>query len=111
MAAKYLLKKSSNGKFHFNLKSANGQIILQSQMYKDKASAKKGIQSAMKNCSDDSCFERLQSSKGQPYFVLKSKNKQVIGQSQMYKSTSSMAKGIAAVCRCANCAEIDDAAV
>ncbi|MEO0453099.1 MAG: YegP family protein [Verrucomicrobiota bacterium] len=111
MAAKYILKKSSNGKFHFNLKSGNGQVILQSQMYADKASAKKGIQSTQKNCLNDQCFDRLSSSKQQPYFVLKSKNTQVIGQSQMYKSTASMNKGIAAIKRCACDALIEDQTV
>ena len=108
MAAQYILKKSSNGKFHFHLKSGNGQVILQSQMYADKASAKKGIKSTQSNCSNDKCFDRLSSSKKQPYFVLKSKNTQVIGQSQMYKSAASMNKGIAAVKRCAPDAVIVD---
>ena len=108
MAAKFILKKSTNGKFHFNLQSGNGQVVLQSQMYKDKASAKKGIQSAQKNSSNEKCFETLTSTKGQPYFVLKSKNKQVIGQSQMYKSAASMKKGIASVARVAGDAEIND---
>ncbi|MEM6821523.1 MAG: YegP family protein [Verrucomicrobiota bacterium] len=108
MAAKFILKKSKNGKFHFNLQAGNGQVILQSQMYKDKAGAKNGIKSAQTNCKDEKCFERLESSKKQPYFVLKSKNKQVVGQSQMYKSTSSMNKGIKSVQRCAGGAAIDD---
>ena len=33
MAGKFELKVSSNGKYHFNLKAGNGQIILSSEMY------------------------------------------------------------------------------
>lgn len=32
MAAKFEIKKSSNGKFYFNLKAGNGQVILSSEM-------------------------------------------------------------------------------
>jgi len=46
------LKKSSNGKFHFNLHAANGQIIAQSQQYASKASALNGIKSIQTNAAD-----------------------------------------------------------
>ena len=42
MPGKFELKTASNGKFFFNLKAANGEVILTSQQYKDIASAKKG---------------------------------------------------------------------
>ncbi|MCL2515523.1 MAG: YegP family protein [Microbacteriaceae bacterium] len=45
------LKKSSNGKFHFNLHAANGQVIAQSQMYESKASAANGIKSVQTNAA------------------------------------------------------------
>ncbi len=38
MAGKFVLKKSSNGKYHFNLVATNGQIIATSEMYERKAS-------------------------------------------------------------------------
>ena len=40
MAGKFELNQSSNGKFYFNLKAGNGQIILSSQMYDSKAGAR-----------------------------------------------------------------------
>ncbi|HEY3904618.1 MAG TPA: YegP family protein [Streptosporangiaceae bacterium] len=49
MAAKFVLKKSSNGKFHFNLHATNGQVIATSEMYESKAAAVNGIESVQKN--------------------------------------------------------------
>jgi len=49
VAAKFEIKKSSNGKYHFNLKAGNGEIIATSEMYESKASAKNGIESVKKN--------------------------------------------------------------
>ena len=49
MAAKFVLKKGSTGKFHFNLHAANGQIIATSEHYESKAAALNGIESVQKN--------------------------------------------------------------
>lgn len=51
MAGKFELKKTKNGQFFFNLKAANGQIILTSEMYKSKSGAQNGIESVKKNRS------------------------------------------------------------
>lgn len=48
---RYDSKEASNGKFYFNLKAANHQIIGNSQMYASAASRDKGIQSVMNNGS------------------------------------------------------------
>ena len=42
-------KEASNGKFYFNLKSGNGQIVGSSQMYASKATCENGIKSVKKN--------------------------------------------------------------
>ena len=47
--ATFELKKSESGKFHFNLKAGNGQIVATSQMYASKESALNGIESVRKN--------------------------------------------------------------
>ena len=49
---RYEIKEAKNGKFHFNLKASNGQVILSSQMYASKDSAKNGIASVMKNAPE-----------------------------------------------------------
>ena len=49
MAAKFVLKKGSTGKFHFNLIATNGQVIATSEAYESKAAALNGIESVKKN--------------------------------------------------------------
>ncbi len=51
MAGKFVLKRSSNGKFHFNLQAGNGEIIATSQQYETKTSAEKGIESVRANAA------------------------------------------------------------
>ncbi|MFM9905686.1 MAG: YegP family protein [Pyrinomonadaceae bacterium] len=97
MAGKFELKVAKNGKYHFNLLAGNGQIILSSEMYESKSSAQNGIASVQKNAPDDGRYDRLKSSKGDPYFTLKAGNNQVIGQSEMYSSASAMENGIESV--------------
>lgn len=45
-------KEAKNGKFHFNLKAGNGQVIGSSQLYKTESGMKNGIASVAKNASD-----------------------------------------------------------
>lgn len=97
MAAKYELLKRSDGQFYSDLKAANGQVILTSERYEEKASAINGIDSVRKNSPDDGRNERKASARGQPYIVLEAGNGEPIGRSEMYRSKSSMANGIASV--------------
>ena len=95
MAAKFVISKAKDGQFFFNLKASNGEIILTSEMYKAKPSAKNGIESVKKCAGEDGQYERKAAKNGKEYFVLKAKNHQVIGQSQMYASARSRDNGIA----------------
>jgi uncharacterized protein len=52
MAGKFVLKKGSSGKYHFNLVASNGQVIATSETYERKASALNGIESVKKNAPD-----------------------------------------------------------
>lgn len=49
MAARFVLKKGSSGKFHFNLVAPNGQVIATSEAYESKAAAVNGIESVKRN--------------------------------------------------------------
>ena len=49
MAAKFVLKRGSSGKFHFNLLASNGQVIATSETYESKSAAINGIDSVKKN--------------------------------------------------------------
>jgi len=50
--ARFERKESSNGKYYFNLKASNGQIIGNSEMYESVASLENGIESVKKNAPD-----------------------------------------------------------
>ena len=67
----YELKVAKDGQFMFNLKAANGQVILTSELYKTKASAENGIASVQKNGVDAKNFEYRVAKNDKPYFVLK----------------------------------------
>jgi hypothetical protein len=97
MAGKFEISKSKNGKFMFNLKAGNGQVILTSQMYDSKTDATQGIESCKTNAAVDERFARAASTSGQPYFSLKAANGQVIGRSEMYASEVARDNGIASV--------------
>jgi uncharacterized protein YegP (UPF0339 family) len=108
MAGKFEIKKSASGKFHFNLKAGNGQIILSSEMYETRSAAENGIESVKKNASESARFEKRTSAKGDPYFVLKAGNGQEIGRSEMYSSDAACDNGIESVQKNAPDAEIVD---
>ena len=50
--ANYDRKTSSNGKYFFNLKAGNGQVIGSSEMYESAAARDNGIESVKKNAPD-----------------------------------------------------------
>lgn len=106
MAGKFEIKTTTTGKFRFNLKAGNGQIILSSEMYESKGAAQKGIESVKKNAGDDARFERKESTSGKPFFVLKAGNHEPLGQSEMYESTAAMENGIESVKKNAADAEV-----
>lgn len=51
-ASKFEKKESSNGKYFFNLKATNGQIIGTSEMYESSSGRDNGIASVQKNAPD-----------------------------------------------------------
>ena len=97
MPGKFEIKTASNGKFFFNLKAGNGEVILSSQMYKAKPYALRGIASVKKNAVDDARYEVRDSANGEQFFVLKAGNSQVIGKSETYPTKQALQKGIASV--------------
>ena len=105
---KFEIKTDKAGKFRFNLKAGNGQVILSSQGYSSRSGCENGIESVRKNSKNDSMFERCTAKNGSPYFCLKSSNGQVIGNSEMYSSNSAMENGIESVRKNAPDAKVDD---
>lgn len=108
MAGYFELKPAAGGKFSFNLKAANNQVILTSETYTTKDAAQNGIASVKKNALDDSRYERKVAKDKSPYFVLTATNGQTIGGSEMYSSASAMENGISSVKANAPTAAIKD---
>jgi uncharacterized protein YegP (UPF0339 family) len=94
---KYILKSTSDERFHFNLTARNGQVILSSQMYTSKQSVINGIVSVQINSVREERYARQKSSDGQFYFNLKANNGQVIGTSEMYTTAEMRDNGIESV--------------
>ena len=84
--------------FHWNLFAANDEVILSSERYTTKASALAGIDSCKVNSPHDRNYNRLISTSGEPYFVLRAANNEIIGTSERYSSAAAREVGISA-CR------------
>lgn len=108
MAASYELKKSSDGQFMFNLKAANGEVVLTSERYVAKQKALEGIAAVKKNSPSDSNYERKTSAGGKAYFVLMAGNKEMLGTSEEYSSVQARDKGIEATKAAGPTAAISD---
>jgi hypothetical protein len=106
MAARYQLRKAANGQDYFNLTAENNKIVLTSQMYDSKDAAQQGIDSVRVNGPQPERYDRRRSVDGQDYFVLLAANGEIVGQSEMYRSSASLENGLQAVMRVAAAAEV-----
>ncbi len=104
----YEIKQAKDGQFHFNLKAGNHEIILSSELYTTKSACENGIESVQKNSGDEALYETREAKNGKPYFVLKAKNHQEIGRSEMYESTSACDNGISSVQKNGSSSEVKD---
>jgi len=108
MAGTFEIFMDKAGEYRFRLKASNGQVVLTSEGYSSKSSAKNGVESVQKNCEDPSCFVSATAESGKFRFNMRAKNNQVIGISQLYESAAARDNGIEAVGRAAKDAVIVD---
>ena len=108
MAGKYEIYEDKAGEYRFRLKAGNGEIILASEGYKQKASCENGVASVQKNAPEDARYERKETKSGKPMFNLKATNGQVIGTSESYSSASARDNGIESVKKNAPGAKVED---
>ncbi len=101
--------KQNGSQYRFELQAGNYEPILQSETYESKSAAENGIESVRKNSERDGAFEVKTSKSDQHYFVLKSTNGQVVGQSEMYSSEAACNNGIESVKKNAPDAEVVEA--
>ncbi|PYQ29790.1 MAG: hypothetical protein DMF56_08660 [Acidobacteria bacterium] len=97
MAGTFVIEKGAAGKYRFNLKAGNNEIILTSETYEAKGGAETGIASVRSNSQNDARFVRKTASDGSPYFLLTADNGKTIGKSEMYSSARAMENGIKSV--------------
>ena len=105
---KFILSIRKSGEYQFNLKAANGQVILVSEGYITKAACENGIASVMKHAPDDHHYDRLMSANGKAYFNLKAINGQIIGTSEFYESPAAREHGIESVKKIAPIAVLEE---
>ena len=108
MAATFEIYRDNAGEFRFRLKAGNSEPVLASEGYTSKSGAENGVESVKKNAPLDERFEKRETKNGDPYFVLKAGNHEVIGKGQTYSSTAARDAGIGAVQRAAAEATVVD---
>ncbi|MBQ8706752.1 MAG: DUF1508 domain-containing protein [Succinivibrionaceae bacterium] len=111
---KFVVKKSKNDGYVFNLKATNGQVIATSQVYSSEATCNNGIESVRKNAAaagiEDQTkegFETLKHPKFEVYadkagefrFRLTATNGQIIVTGQGYKHHADVLNGIDSIKR------------
>ena len=109
---KFVISKTKNGEYTFNLLASNGQVVLSaSETYKTLDAAKNGCASVAKNAGahvEDQTkegFEKLTHPKYELYkdkagefrWRLKARNGENIGRSEGYKAKSSALNGVESV--------------
>jgi uncharacterized protein len=105
---KYQIFKGKDNEIYFRLTARNGENILSSEGYKAKANANNGIESVRKNAPVAEHFERKVAQNGQFYFVLKSSNGQIIGDSELFSTETARDASIRSVVSIASIAPVED---
>ena len=109
--SKFVIREVESG-VKFDLKAANGQVILTSEIYESMAACEQGVASVRKNAPDANVedqtlegfetlthpkFEVYQDKAGEYRFRLKARNGQIIGVSESYKQKTGCMNGIESV--------------
>ena len=118
--SKFVIREVESG-VKFDLKAANGQTVLTSEVYTTEAACRKGIESIMKNAPIANVenqteegfevlthpkFEMYQDKAGEYRFRLKARNGEIIGTSEGYTGKAGCLNGIESVKKNAADAEI-----
>ena len=91
--ARFTVFEGQNGLYYFNLKAANGEIVLSSQAYSTEADAMNGTFAVAEVGTSSSNYVIKSSKDGGAYFSLKAANGEIIGNSEIYYSSSNARRG------------------
>ena len=120
--SKYVIRAVPSG-IKFDLRAANGQVVLSSEVYATRAAALRGIASVRKNAPDarlenqtapawhreaNPKFELYQDRSGEFRFRLRARNGKIIGVSEGYSARAGAFGGIESVMKNAGTATIEE---
>ncbi|MCP4445424.1 MAG: YegP family protein [Myxococcales bacterium] len=95
--ARFTILEGQNGLYYFNLKAANGEIVLQSQAYGSEAAAMNATFAIVDSGALKGSYDIEKAKEGQYYFNLKAANGEIIGTSEMYYSKSNAKRAVNSV--------------
>ena len=104
--ATFVIRPNSAAQQYFVLRATNNEPILTSEPYTARHNVLNGIEAVRFNSQHDNRYERRTSTAGEPYFVLKGGNHEILGTSEMYSSVGQRDQGIEAVKTCAPVAAV-----
>lgn len=91
---KFNLFIGNDGQYYFNLQAGNGEIVLQSEGYVQKAGALNGIDSVQENGQLLEQYEIVEAQNGQYFFRLKAQNHEIIARGEVYASLQNAERGV-----------------
>lgn len=86
--------RNASGKYRFNVKASNGEVVLRSESYQTLAGATNGVESVKANGADLAQYVLLQTTSGKWYFNLRAANNKIIATSEIYSSKSNAKRGM-----------------
>lgn len=87
------IKEDGNG-FSFEVRSAQGQLLLQSVGFASREDLMASLRQACLRLSNPACFERMTNHDGKFRFCLKGARGKILGRSAFYSSEAGMENGI-----------------
>ena len=103
---KFVIKETKDGKFAFNLKAGNGEVIAVSETYTALDTCKNGIEIEGYEAVTNPKFEIYKDKAGEFRFRLKARNGEIIATGEGYKSKDGCKNGIDSIRRNAPDAEV-----
>ena len=100
----YELKRSA-GKFLFNLKGEQHEVLLTSGYFPKKTEALAAIETVRKLGADSKSFELCRAATGSRFFVLKAGANEVLVRSELFESEGAAWKAIQTACK--HCTTVD----
>lgn len=93
----FVVRKTIDGDYSFNLITDDLQVVLTSQIYSSKTDCLNGIEAVRQNCSDHSRYVHKQAASRKHFFILNTSEGHLIATSTMYDTNVGLDNGIESV--------------